>query len=251
MIFFFFFFVSVNTFIMTTLVSILFVRLLVGEFLFEINSLNPDVAWIFFCCSLSPSHCLEPCSSCGWRERERSLPLLHRPAGTQLHPVPRSHSTLGLTGLIPCARSPAALPGCQAPPVSAGSSAPCRASGSSTSIQVWPFSRHRFSRAASDPVVFFHTRFLFVSGLSEDRHAWQGPGRSNGEPGRSGGGSVIPKKGWDQPHAVPAGNGCCRAGRAGRLLHLLPWVGIWVFNSISVLHISAEHSKSWHGQSKA
>ena len=82
--------------------------------------------------------------------RERSLPSLHRPVGTQLRPAPSPTHALGLTGslgqrcspagLVPRAESPPALPGCRAPPASAESDAPHHASSPSTSVQVWPFS---------------------------------------------------------------------------------------------------------------
>lgn len=67
--------------------------------------------------------------------------------------------------------------------------------------------------------------------LSSIPRAWRGPGRSNWHRGA---GTLlrwihswIPEEGWDQPHAVPAGNGYCCVGRVEGLLYVLPWVEIW------------------------
>ena len=127
--------------------------------------------------------------------------------------------------------SPPALPGCRAPLMRAESDAPRRASASCTPVQVWPLSHHRLSRAASDPVVFFHARFLSVSGRTRSPPSPEPGGDPAGpagteEPGPRRGGSAIPKEGWDQPRTVPAGKGCCCVGSAEGLLRLLPLAGI-------------------------
>lgn len=143
---------------------ILFVRLLVGEFFSEINSLNPDVAWMFFplrsfCFPLPGAVQLTWLSGC--RSRSAPSPSFIAPLApsSTLRPVCTTGINWVAAGVGEGIGAPLPCPGVGVPR-RAQSDALHRASGSSTSVRVWPFSRHHLSRAANDPVVFFHARFL-------------------------------------------------------------------------------------------
>lgn len=159
---------------------------------------------------------------------ECSLPSLHCPAGTQLHPVPSP--ALRLTGSLSQHCSPWVW--------SHGPPAPPHLGSFGTFPLTW-------DAELQANLLYFSTLASCLcpgSGrtdtFSSIRAAWQGASRSSWELGHSCIGSASPKEGWDQLHAVLAGK-----SREAPSPASLGWN--LVFHSISVLHMSAGHGKSW------